>query len=155
LAVRLAEEYGEPAAPIVEFIHRERSAVQPAIIQVADRCRADDKFIRKTSKLHDGIDEPKNSDNSNGSPTLGKWAADQLANLSDEFLGAMPDETSDVVALHQFRISAKGLRYAIELVAPAFGPELKEDLYPIVEELQEKLGSVQDHVTAKQRFENW
>jgi CHAD domain-containing protein len=156
LAIRLAEEYGEPVAPIVEFICQERARVQPAILQIADRCRRDDRFIRKMSKLQDGIHEPKNGDDSQDQPaTFGKWVTAKLAKLNEAFLAAMPDETSDARALHQFRIRAKALRYAIELVAPAFGPELKEDLYPIVEDLQEKLGRVQDHVTAKQLFETW
>jgi CHAD domain-containing protein len=155
LAVRLAEEYGDRVRPIVEFIGTERAAVQPAILKIADRLRREDAFIRKTSKLHDGINNPANGDDSDEANPFGKWASEQLSNLADEFLAAMPNETSDVVALHQFRISAKALRYAIELVAPAFGPELREDLYPMVEELQERLGRLQDHVAAKQRFEKW
>src|SRR6476646_47415 len=103
LAVRLAEDYGDPVAPIVEFIRGVRASVQPAILQVADRCRRDDRFIRKTSKLHDGIHEFKNGDESQDQPSaFGKWATAKLAKLNDEFLAAMPDESSDVVALHQF-----------------------------------------------------
>jgi hypothetical protein len=41
------------------------------------------------------------------------------------------------------------------LVAPAFGPELRDELYPIVEELQERLGRIQDHVTAAERCRAW
>jgi CHAD domain-containing protein len=155
LAVRLAEEYGDRVRPLVELIGTERTAVQPAILKIAERCRREDSFIRKTSKLHDGIHPPKDAGDSDESNVFGKWASEQLGNLADEFLSAMPGESSDVAALHQFRIRAKALRYAIELVAPAFGPELREDLYPMVEELQERLGRLQDHVTAKQRFEKW
>jgi CHAD domain-containing protein len=156
LAKRLAEDYGEPAAPIVELIAEERAAVQPAIVEIADRCRRDDRFVHQTRKLLDRIRPPKIDDNSQQpSDEFGPWTAEQLANLADRFLDAMPNEESDVATLHQFRIRAKALRYAIELIAPAFAPELRYDLYPVVEELQERLGQVQDHVTARHRFQTW
>ncbi|HVT30914.1 MAG TPA: CHAD domain-containing protein, partial [Lacipirellulaceae bacterium] len=83
------------------------------------------------------------------------WAADKLANAVNPFLDSMPNESADEAALHAFRIRAKAVRYTIELVAPAFGSELRDGVYPIVEELQERLGKVQDHVTARQRFDTW
>src|SRR5262249_55938712 len=46
--------------------------------------------------------------------------------------------------LHQFRIHAKTLRYAMELVAPAFAPEFRQELYPVVEHLQGLLGAIND-----------
>ena len=71
------------------------------------------------------------------------------------FAIAMPNESSEPAELHQFRIRAKALRYAIELVAPAFGPELRDETYPVIEELQERLGRVQDHVAAIERCRVW
>jgi CHAD domain-containing protein len=47
------------------------------------------------------------------------------------------------------------LRYTIELVAPAFGPELRNEHYPIVEELQERLGTLQDHFEAACLLRDW
>jgi CHAD domain-containing protein len=67
----------------------------------------------------------------------------------------MPDENSDVVALHQFRIRAKDLRYVIELVASAFESDLRHPLYSNVEKLQERLGRIQDHVAALDRCTAW
>jgi CHAD domain-containing protein len=51
--------------------------------------------------------------------------------------------------LHQFRIAGKKLRYSMELLAPAFGSELREKQYPIVQELQDKLGSINDYVAGR------
>lgn len=154
LAIRLAQEYGEAAATIVELITAQRATVRPAIVKIADRCLRDDRFIRKISKLLDGVRMPTLQDHSEQEPAeFGHWAAEQLSKLAPAFLAAMPGQTSDVAALHQFRIRAKELRYAIELVAPVFGPELRDDLYPMIEELQERLGRVQDHVTARQLFQ--
>src|SRR5205085_1605887 len=144
---RLAHDYGEQVAPIVELIAGERAAVQPAIVDSADQCRHADRFVRKISKLLEGIESPEARDDSQQSPAkFAGWAAAQLRTLADTFLAAMPGDSSDVVALHQFRIRAKALRYAIEIVASAFEPELRTDLYPVVGQLQERLGRVQDHV---------
>jgi CHAD domain-containing protein len=156
LATRLVDDYGSRVAPIVALVVAERAAVQPKIVEIAARCRRKDRFLRKASKLLDGIRRPDSHDlAANESDELRTWAAVQLSKIALPFFDAAPDESSDVAALHQFRIRAKRLRYAIELVAPAFGPELRDQVYPIVEELQERLGSVQDHVTARKRFHAW
>jgi CHAD domain-containing protein len=67
----------------------------------------------------------------------------------------MPADTSDTAALHQFRIRGKQLRYTIELVASAFPAQLRSEMYPVVEELQERLGKVQDHVAAIANLNEW
>jgi CHAD domain-containing protein len=154
LADRLARDYGEPAAPVVELIGHDRKAVQPAIVEVANRCRDDDKLVRKTASLLQSIDGLKRKDDQE-SPHFADWAARQFAEVADAFAAAMPNESSTPAELHQFRISAKALRYVIELVAPAFGPSLREELYPTIEEVQERLGRVQDHVAAIERCRVW
>jgi CHAD domain-containing protein len=154
LADRLARDYGEPAAPIIDLIAKDREAVQPAILEVAERCRHEDWFVRKTAKLLKSIGKPKKEDSPN-SDLFRDWAKTEFAAVADQFTIAMPNGSSDPEELHQFRIGAKALRYAIELVAPAFGPELREETYPIIEELQERLGKVQDHVAAIDRCQLW
>jgi CHAD domain-containing protein len=89
------------------------------------------------------------------STRFGDWAISKLSDESTNFFNAMPDTTADTAALHQLRIRAKALRYTIELVAPAFGPELRDEYYPLVEEVQERLGAVQDHVAAAAHLRAW
>lgn len=155
LSDRLARDYGEPAAPVVDLIANDRAAVQPEIVRVASRCREDDRYVYKTATLLRSIRRPGCDDEAKSTLLFRDWAIGRFAEVGDQFMAAMPNATSDVTALHQFRIRAKALRYAIELVAPAFGPELRKQLYPIVEELQERLGHVQDHVAAIERCRNW
>jgi CHAD domain-containing protein len=150
LALRLAEDYGERAKPVVEFVQRQRAKAQPDIVEVAERCRRDDRFVRKTSKLLAGVDEGQE-----GEAKFGDWAASRLANAVDAFFGDMPADASDTAALHQFRIRGKQLRYTIELVASAFPAQLRSEMYPVVEELQERLGNVQDHVAAIANLNEW
>jgi CHAD domain-containing protein len=155
LADRLARDYGEPVAPVIELIANDRAAVQPAIVRVADRCRHGDRLVRKAAKVLRTI-PVQNARGHGTQPAIFRdWAAVQFAKVADDFVAAMPNESSDTVALHQFRIRGKALRYAIELVSPAFGPELRKELYPVVEKLQERLGRVQDHVAAIERCNHW
>ena len=87
--------------------------------------------------------------------TFRDWAAEQLAERRRRILRRDADGIVDTAELHQFRIRAKALRYAIELVAAAFDPELRKKLYPLVEELQERLGRFRITSTAAERCRNW
>jgi hypothetical protein len=122
------------------------------LTKIAQRCRRRDRFVRKTAKLLRGIRPPDGLDKS---VRFGDWAAPRLGASSGEFFAAVPDESADVAALHRFRIRGKALRYTMELVAPAFGPALRNMHYPVVEELQERLGRIQDHVVAADRVREW
>ena len=57
--------------------------------------------------------------------------------------------------LHAFRIEGKQLRYAMEIFAGAFPPAFRGELYPLVEQLQERLGKINDHATAWVLFVGW
>jgi CHAD domain-containing protein len=153
LAARLAQDYGERGAPVVALIAERRATAQPPIVDIAERCRRGDRFVRRVARLLEVIESPSQT---NGQPvTFRDWAAEQLARSATPFFAALPDESADAAVLHQFRIRGKVLRYTIELVAPAFERELRETHYPIVEELQECLGRVQDHVTADLYLRRW
>jgi CHAD domain-containing protein len=54
--------------------------------------------------------------------------------------------------LHRFRIAGKNLRYAVELLAGAFPPEFRLDVYPILTNLQERLGLINDLAVARNRL---
>ena len=155
LADRLAREYGERVSPVIEFIERERTAVQPAIVRVAERCRSNDRLVRKTAKLLQSIQMPAVEGQPTEARSFRGWSAAQFAATAELFSVAMPTESSTPVELHQFRIRAKALRYSIELVASAFDPALRKSLYPLIEKLQERLGTIQDHVAAAARCRTW
>jgi CHAD domain-containing protein len=156
LGGRLRREYGEQVAAVVEKISRERVAVQPQIVEVCERFRRKDKFVRKAAKLIQNVRcaeiclaDDKTKEN------FQNWAAEQLAMQADEFLSAMPDEHGDLTALHQFRVRGKAFRYTIELLAPALPAEVRETHYRTVETLQEHLGKINDHATARDRLREW
>lgn len=57
-------------------------------------------------------------------------------------------------SLHQLRICGKRLRYSLEIFAGAI-PDLCARVYPIVVEMQDRLGQANDHGTAAELFKKW
>jgi CHAD domain-containing protein len=155
LAQRMTQEYGERAASVAPIVAEERSKVQSDIVKIAERSRRNDRFVRKTAKLIASIEAPQEIQALHSPPRFRDWAGEQLERVAESFFESIPADTSDMAALHQFRIQAKSLRYAMELLAAAFGPELSDVHYPIVEQVQERLGRINDHVTARDRFRTW
>jgi len=145
---------GEENGVLAE-IARCRFQVQPGIVRVADRARRHDRFARQIEKLLAGIKPCCNKRSCDECAPFQKWARGKLRTLTDDFFKNLPAQDAPPAALHEFRIRAKALRYAIELLSPAFAPELRDDLYPVVEELQERLGNINDHATAAERLEAW
>lgn len=64
----------------------------------------------------------------------------------------MPADRTNETALHRFRIRGKELRYVMELLAGAFPNALRNELSPIVEVIQDRLGEVNDLATAQARL---
>jgi CHAD domain-containing protein len=155
LAERFRTEYGERAAKVVECICQERETVQPAIVNIAERFRRKEKFIRRTADLLEAIDCGNKRSGCDGGDCFGKWAAQQLTASAQQFLATVPEESADMSELHQFRIRAKALRYTIELLASAHGGELRETHYRTIEDVQERLGRINDHVAAHDRLRDW
>jgi CHAD domain-containing protein len=78
-----------------------------------------------------------------------------LRPLVDAFFAACPAPGTGDAALHRFRIRGKELRYALELLAGAFPPAFREELYPVVAALQDRLGLVNDLATAQRPLAEW
>ncbi|HEX4148104.1 MAG TPA: CHAD domain-containing protein [Pirellulales bacterium] len=88
-------------------------------------------------------------------PGFAQAARDRMREVADAFFIASSGDLSDLSNLHEFRILGKQLRYAMELYHAAFGPEFRGELYPQIEEVQEKIGVTIDHATAIERYEDW
>lgn len=76
-----------------------------------------------------------------------------LLNLLDDLDKAVLLDLEDYEHLHQVRILGKHLRYAMEIFADCFTAEFRERYYPVVEEMQEILGSANDSFAAHGRLE--
>jgi CHAD domain-containing protein len=154
LGERLRREHdAETVEPVLAMIADCRTAVQPEIVAIAERCRRDDRFVRKTSKLLSRI---SSLDGPGRPPTLFQdWAPRKLHEAAAEFLAAVPHDIADAAAMHRFRIRAKAMRYTIELLAAGLDPPIQDEYYPVIEELQERLGKGNDHMVARDALINW
>ena len=158
--VRLTEEadpgIGPGSAELVAQLQDHRDQAQHAISVAYKRSRrkkwkkANRDLISRIAWREESI-EPKFSD----------WARDQLKPAISSFVqiaARVADgegKFSEVKTLHALRIKGKRLRYSMELVAAAFPAAFRQDLYPLVEQLQERLGDLNDHATAGRRYQKW
>jgi CHAD domain-containing protein len=154
LAEWMRSELNGQAGGILATVADERAATQPKIMAVADKCERKNRFRRKMYGLLTAV-RPRGKRQRTQDVSFHNWAETQLAQAADCFFAALPNQNSDLSALHQFRIRGKQLRYTLELLASAFGSELRGEQYPIVQELQEQLGRINDCVAADARLRRW
>jgi CHAD domain-containing protein len=79
---------------------------------------------------------------------FGPFARQSLRHEALRFRRAARNALRSNARLHRFRIAGKRLRYTIEVVAPAFDSALRHDIYPLLSDLQERLGRLNDCAAA-------
>jgi CHAD domain-containing protein len=156
LAARL-QQREPPATPAYEEllgrIQRLRSEAQPPIAKIRRKLCLKD-FARRQRALVRRVRLREESDRQTQA-TFGQAARRALGPLVEDFFTAAAADFNDYLALHAFRIQGKLLRYAMEIFARAFDRTFRGELYRLVEQLQEKLGAINDHATAKELFAAW
>lgn len=129
----------------------ERNKAQGAVVVVYERLQRNDRFARQIGKLLKRVATKSNA-RRRQAPRFGDWAEQRLRDAVREFLAAVPRDRNDTGALHRFRIVGKQLRYVIEMLAVAFPDRLRTELYPTIEEMQDRLGAINDLATARARL---
>lgn len=139
----------DPHAPIPIRLRAERWRGLKKLRRLANRLDNGRRIKKRTRKLLAKMAHARSSER------FADRARASLQPLVAGFLEAAPTTGADDDALHRFRIRGKELRYVMELVAGAFPPALGDELYPLVADLQERLGRVNDLATAQKRLEGW
>ena len=85
--------------------------------------------------------------------TLADLARPTVAELVERLDAATRQPLDDYDHLHQVRIAGKRVRYALEILASCFGSEIRERVYPQIEEMQEILGRANDSHVAVGRLQ--
>lgn len=132
-------------------VHDCRLTAQGPIVDVARRLRRKG-FPERTAAL---VSRTRWRADEAPEPTVAVAAQHRLRPFVDEFFAAAQASATDAAALHRLRILGKRLRYAMEIFAGAFDRSFREQLYPQIEEVQERLGDISDRATAIERFEEW
>ncbi|MBN1851784.1 MAG: CHAD domain-containing protein [Pirellulales bacterium] len=133
---------------LIDQITQQRQEGQAPIIAMHKKIGRN-KFARRVASLMDSI--PWQS--SEPEPTYAEFAQIRMAAIASEFFDVASGNGGSAKDLHSLRIAGKRLRYAMEIFADAFGNEFREILYPVVEQLQDKLGALNDHNVAQKRFQ--
>jgi CHAD domain-containing protein len=106
------------------------------------------KLNRRTQKLLDRLRQR----NATRSEIFVDRARQTLRPLVAAFFESSPIAAAGEAELHRFRIAGKNLRYAVELLAGAFPPDFRLDIYPTLTILQERLGLINDLAVARNRL---
>jgi CHAD domain-containing protein len=141
---------GKGTHAFLDDVRQRREAAQKPIVAIHRRLQADDRLRKHVEDLLDKIGVAGSEE-----IAFGRWATSRLRKILKRFFKASPSNPRDLDRLHRFRIRGKELRYAMELLAPAFPTEFREELYPVVEQVQERLGQIHDHAVARDRFGKW
>lgn len=88
-------------------------------------------------------------------PTFVSAAHDGLGKLAGEFFDLAAAGSTDVASLHCLRIAGKKLRYGMEAYAAAFDRDFRARLHSEIEELQSRLGEINDYASAAERVAAW
>jgi len=81
-------------------------------------------------------------------PTFHNFACLTVSQLWQKYAATAQADLQDIDKLHEFRIETKEFRYALELFVSALPKALSETFYPRISELQEALGTINDHAVA-------
>jgi CHAD domain-containing protein len=131
-------------------LRSERRRAQAKIEKLYQRLDGGRRLKRRGRKLLVGLEER------DAVPTerFADLARARLRPAVAAFFEADPTDPGDAPALHQFRIRGKELRYAMEFLAAAFPARFRDELYPVVGTLQDKLGNVNDLSVAQRRLQD-
>lgn len=150
LAQPAADQPDAAWAALGELAKSDRRKAQAPLVRIQERLRQR-HFDRQVARLLRRV----RWRGSGAQPSVGQKARQSLRLVVEPFFEAAAGDLSDVGALHRLRIRSKQLRYTMELVAGAFDATFRDELYPLVEQVQEKLGAINDHATWLARFESW
>jgi CHAD domain-containing protein len=140
----------EYAGQLVAALEQSRHEAQDALEKVAKKA-AGGGLSRAIERRLKGIAE--SSDRAAGQ-SFAEFAARAVGEAAVG-LDVVDARTASIADLHQLRIAAKRLRYAIEIFHSAADPVLRTEAYPQVEEMQEKLGAINDRLTSQLRLQQW
>jgi CHAD domain-containing protein len=147
-AKSLTTALGKPALDFLRgFATSERIAAQARLVDAANSAAA--SFIHESEKLPELIHEVKEDDSPD---TFGDLAASRFGDLLTSLTVASEQNPTKPPELHQFRILAKRVRYALEIFGDCFPAFFKESVYPEVEHVQELLGEIQDATVGLSRL---
>ena len=87
--------------------------------------------------------------------TFAEWGRPEFSRIVESAFHFWPENSDDTDALHELRIQLKRLRYATELLGCILPKSPKKHAYPLLRDVQESLGTINDHQVATKKLERW
>ncbi len=134
-----------------ERLESERRMVQEKLVKVAAKASRG-KLVESVEKCLRSLAENPGSYWEPNCREMGRMALRVACNAFVP-LAHLPNPT--ITELHQLRITGKRLRYSIEIFHAAFPARLKQEVYPMIATLQDRLGKINDRATAQALFQSW
>lgn len=154
LLTRLNEAGGNPPRTILRVLQARRKQARRELNSLQQRLLRRRRLKRTAEKLVRKLDWPKRH-SSRRSPPFGAWCRMKLAPLGEKFFASVDTDLADDASLHELRIAGKRLRYALELAPAALPARLHRRLCEALSDLQDRLGTVCDHLSAVTRLQEW
>lgn len=136
---------------VLPLVKQRRAKAQAPIVAVHQELARKD-FLERVGKFLQRLDE---RDDATCREPFGRYAAQRLHRAAKRFFAAEAERRRSYSALHRFRIRTKELRYTLEIVAALWEDAVRGDLYPDVEELQDRLGQIVDTHVALDLYRTW
>lgn len=149
LADNLPAEIGETAAKeLLRQLRKERKAARRPIVKLYEHLKDQDRFKHRCKQLVRKIPKIDKRHAKLSKVDFDQFCKMRLESLVTEFFEAEPANGWNRAEWHGFRLQGKALRYGLELLAPALPLSVRTDLHPLLGELQDRLGEINDLATA-------
>ena len=148
---RLSEAWGTTLqlSAALDRIGKERRRAQKPLVKAHRRARRQGlrSLFRRTSRRVGWYGE-------GAEPEVRVWVDDALRPVLDRFFARSSADLTDTAALHAMRIAEKRLRYSLEVVGEVSGASFTR-VAPLLGELQDRLGEINDHDAACSLLLRW
>lgn len=153
LLARKMPEEGKATAHLRKVWKRKRKDCQKPLNHAFETLIGEKELQTKTRALLKAMSRKKTDASDEAAPALSSWRRQQLHSRIDALLKNLP-EGSPLKEMHAFRVSAKELRYVTELLLELHKDKTSKQLLKLLEDVQKKLGRLQDEAVAAKSVAN-
>lgn len=150
---RLFKTFGEVHLLLAPDLAPKREKAQREIIGLYESLRNDARLTRRIEAIKTRIKPRGKRAKRECDTPIEAWAPERLRDAVKRLLNELPEAVEESIELHPLRVDGKRLRYTLELLAAGLPAGDYDALYPILEELQDRLGAVNDHLAAMERLD--
>lgn len=149
---RLANSSGATHQELLSALSQERQTAQQEIVDLFERFMESDRLTSRLKAVTARLRPRGRKAKGWGRKTIAQWAPRRLRKAIERFIEKAPNSFTHADELHPLRVEGKRLRYTLELLAAGLPAEDYERIYLSLEELQDRLGLINDHASAIDRL---